>query len=360
MFIQDEYRQVDAYTDRMIELGIHGLFTCVPTSAVDAVYGRLRRRGVEIIPTLTGYVPDNLENRRVTPLAERPYDIVYRGRPVPFELGDLGQEKSEIARRIRDLASRFDLRVDVDWREEARIYGDRWIDFMASGRATLGTESGASIVDFDGSIAAAVEAYRAARPNAEYREVAVAVLTPHEGRIVINAISPRMFEAICLRTALVLHPGEYSGVLRPWRHYIPLKKDFSNFSAVVDRLRDLRFLQQMTDTAYEEIVRSGCYDYRSFATGADACLARLHAACTLRSRPERTIAPFDPNSWRRQLDARVAQVLGSAAEPVDTTAGHQAWAAGRASDAGAGLARRVLRRLLSSRMRRAFRLLIRA
>ena len=161
IFIQDEYRQVNTYVDSMINLGVHVLFTCVPEVSIDAVYPRLRDRGVKIVPTLTGFVSDELAMRPRRPLRERPLDVVYRGRIVPYELGDLGNEKVEIAKRFMDEAKRYGLAVDIDWREEARIYGDRWIDFMSSGRATLGTESGASIVDFDGSIAAAVEAYRA-------------------------------------------------------------------------------------------------------------------------------------------------------------------------------------------------------
>ena len=319
MFIQDEYREVNSYVDLIITLGIDVLFTCVPDRIAGVLYRRLLDRGVTLVPTLTGYVPSDEVEHFVKPLEQRPFDIVYRGRPVPLELGNLGREKSDIAIRVGELAGQHGVKVDVDWREEARIYGDRWIEFMASGRATLGTESGASIVDLDGSIAAAVERYRAAHPDADYRAVHRDVLAQHEGRLVLNAISPRVFEAIRLRTALILFPGEYSGILQSGRHYIELAKDYSNFADVVRRLRDPEFLERMTETAYADIIESGRYSYGAFGRTVGLALAGL-----AQSRGVVLSAIGNPERWRRNLDARVADVLrapdGLAPEVADQAA----------------------------------------
>jgi hypothetical protein len=285
----------------------------VPEGSIDRVYRRLRDCGVTIVPTLTGFVPDQLAARPRRPMRGRPYDVVYRGRPVPHELGDLGYEKVAIAQRFIDAAAQYGLANDVDWREEARIYGDDWIEFMSSGRATLGTESGASIVDFDQSIAAAVDAYVRGHPGAGYREVADAVLKKHEGNVVINTISPRAFEAICLGTALVLFPGEYSGILVPWRHYIPLAKDFSNLGEVVSFLTDLPFLERLTQTAYDEIVGSGAYSYSEFTRKVDDALAELSLSHEGRGRVAASIGRFDADQWRRSLDDSVKQIAAGLA-----------------------------------------------
>ena len=316
IFIQDEYRRVNTYVDAMIDLGVHVLFTCVPEVSIDAVYPRLRDRGVKIVPTLTGFVSDELAMRPRRPLRERPLDVVYRGRIVPYELGDLGNEKVEIAKRVMDEAKRYGLAVDIDWREEARIYGDRWIDFMSSGRATLGTESGASIIDFDELIAAAVEAYGRSHPGAGYREVADAVLRQHEGNIHLNTISPRAFEAICLGTALVLFPGHYSGILQPWRHYIALAKDFSNIQEVADCLMDLPFLERLTQTAFGEIVRPGLYSYGLFARKVDDVLAEFWINHGGTGRSRTSFAPFDAEAWRGHLDDRVAHLTRTSKDPA--------------------------------------------
>jgi len=365
MFIQDEYREVDAYTDSMIDLGIHVLFTCVPENAIDRVYPRLRARGVQIVPTLTGFVPEHLARAERRPLAERPFDIVYRGRPLPFHLGRLAFEKTEIAMRTAALAKQYGLSVDVDWREEARIYGARWVDFMSCGRATLGTESGASIVDFDGSIAAAVEAYRAKRPNAAFIEVAEAALSPHEGNIVINTISPRAFEAISLGTALILFPGHYSGILEAERHYIPLAKDFSNFAEVVDRLCDLAFLDRLTSRAHDEIIASGHYAYDGFVREVDDVLTQAWALRFGAGGREAEDAMVDPEAWRRALDARVAQCLEAIptvpdAANVGVVSPSSAGSAmpGRAAGGWRDAVRRLLRNVLPASAYSALRLLV--
>jgi hypothetical protein len=82
-------------------------------------------------------------------------------------------------------------------------------------------------------------------------------------------LSPRIFEAVAMRTALVLYPGEYSGVLRPHTHYFPLNKDGSNFDAVVNFLRDPAAVKAMTDRAYEDLIRSGLYGYEALARHFD-------------------------------------------------------------------------------------------
>lgn len=298
LFIQDEYRWVDEITAMMRYLGIDLLYTLVPTEQVGTVYGG-RLPGVEIVTTLAGYVPSTLERRRPTPLSTRGLDVVYRGRALPYWLGRLGQEKVQIGQRFLELARHTSLHCDIAWAEADRIYGDAWYRFLGSARATLGTESGASLIDFDGSLERQTNAYLAKHPTASFDEVYEAILEPHEGPGSIEVVSPRVFEAAALRTAMVNFPGRYSGAIEPWTHYIPLEKDFSNFGEVVEAIRDDGLVDSLTTRAHEDLVASGRYSLRTFVSSVDADLeARigtrtvtaprrvLHAAAT---RAERTI-----------------------------------------------------------------------
>lgn len=271
-FLQDEYRWVDEIAARMRAMGIGVLYSIVPEHAVEHTYGS-RLPETEILPTLAGYVPEDLVGRTVPSLSARWLDVGYRGRSVPFWLGRLGNEKIEIGRRFLELAPRYGLRCDIGWTESARIYGERWYAFVASCRATLASESGASIVDFDGSVERAVHRYLAAHPTAPYEEVEREVLAPFTGGPPMNVASPRVFEAAGLRTAMVMFPGEYSGIVRPWEHYVPLEKDFSNMDEVVERIRDDRFLEELTARSYDELVASRHYSYERFMHEFDAAMA---------------------------------------------------------------------------------------
>ena len=63
---------------------------------------------------------------------------------------------------------------------------------------------------------------------------------------------------------MVLFEGEYSKVLEPGRHFIILKKDFSNFEEIVKKIKDHAFLQQMADRTYQEVALNPRWSYREF------------------------------------------------------------------------------------------------
>jgi hypothetical protein len=266
--IQDEYRSVDAVCAKIRELGIDVLYTCVPSPDRERIY-ETRLPGVELVTTLAGYVADELVGLPSPPLEQRPVDVGYRGRDVPYWLGRLGREKVEIGERFLAHAEGTDLRCDISSREEDRIYGDDWLRFLSSCRATLGTESGASIVDFDGSIQREVNDHLARDPGASFDEVAAAELAETDGALVIHVASPRLFEAAALRTAMILFPGVYSGIVEPWKHYVPVEKDFSNFGDVVEAIRDVTMLQGLTERAYSDLIGSGRYSLRAFVSELD-------------------------------------------------------------------------------------------
>ena len=257
-FIQDEMRWVDRMRAMMKELRIDLVFS-VAGEAAERLYGHIE--GLEIVTCLTGYVPRALVGLATPALAQRPLDVGYRGRSLPYWLGALSQEKRVIGERFKDLAPSYGLVVDIGWQEEDRIYGQAWHDFLCSARATLASESGASISDFDGSLEQGVTDILDRNPEASFDEVSRLLLAAHEENLPIRAISPRIFEAVALGCALVLFPGEYSGIIRPHEHYIPLEKDFSNIAQVTEKLKNLNELERMTARAYQDLIASDLYSY---------------------------------------------------------------------------------------------------
>ena len=264
LFIQDEYRAVNAVHEAVRQMGIHLLFTCMPESEIAKIYPPDAVPGATAVNNLTGYVPERLLRRHVSPIASRPIDVGYRTRKPPYWLGELGFEKWDIADRFAAQAKASGLRMDLSYAEADRLYGEAWTRFITQCRSMLGVESGASAFDFDGSLQERVDEYVAAHPQATFREVQQKFLGPYEGRIRQNQISPRCFEAAALRTAMVLYEGQYSGVLQPWKHFLPLRKDFGNFAEILDALRDSARLQRIADCTYEEVAQSPAYSYKTF------------------------------------------------------------------------------------------------
>lgn len=272
-FIQDEHRFVDRTVSVMRALGVGVLFTCYPQDQVDLVYPRDALPELQrTVTVLTGYVPQRLVEREVPPYDARPIDVGYRARRLPPWLGRLAREKAEIADRFVRDAPAHGLRVDISTKEEGRLYGEDWIRFLSRSKAMLGVESGASVVDLDGSIEAQVRAYLAEHPQANFEDVHRGFLSEAEGRIRMNQISPRCFEAAALGTLMVLYPGDYSGVLEPRRHYVPLAKDHSNMAEVVETIRDPLAWQRVTSQARAEVALNPAYAYPAMVTLMDDAL----------------------------------------------------------------------------------------
>ena len=274
-FVQDDYRFIDDTVLTMATMRIDALFGLAGPDIIDEVYSPWRLPGVRRETVLAGYVPGGLLNRTATPISKRPIDVGYRARRLPAWMGSHAQEKSVIADRFQGDAKRYALSNDLSCDEKDRMYGERWINFLSSCKAVLGTESGASICDFTGDIQRNVEAHVATEPSVTFETLRELYFRDVDGKVVMNVISPRCFEAICLRTLMIMYPGEYSGRLLPWRHYVPLNKDHSNMDEVVAVLRNPIRAQAIVDRAYEEVACAECNGYSALADQFDAVVADL-------------------------------------------------------------------------------------
>ncbi|HBN21779.1 MAG TPA: hypothetical protein DD412_00885 [Holosporales bacterium] len=268
-FIQDEYRRVDEIVENLIYIKADLLFTCVPESEIEKVYPSCKLPILKKINVLTGYVPKDLLQLPDVPYESRQLDVVYRARKVPTWLGRLGQEKWEVADKFSNDAKKDDLKTDISYHEKDRIYGDDWITFLQNSKATLGCESGASIFDFSGEIQQNVESYEAQHPDAPFSKVQELFFADLENKIKLNQISPRCFEAASLKTLMILYEGDYSGILIPWRHYIPLKKDHSNMEEIVETLSCKKSWQKVVGFAYEEVALNPVYSFEHFISTFD-------------------------------------------------------------------------------------------
>ncbi|MDF1610267.1 glycosyltransferase [Hoeflea sp. YIM 152468] len=268
LFIQDEYENTETAHRNMEYLGITTVFSCVPPESQDFSYPYDRFPDLERVQTLTGYVPEDKSiESAALPIEARTNLIGYRGRKLPHHYGMLGFEKFQIGVRMREEADKRNLSVDIEWDDTKRIYGS-WYQFLGSCRATLGTESGCNIFDFDGGIKKLAETH-ADRP---FEEVYEEHFAKHENLVRMNQISPKFFEAIRLRTALICFPGTYSGILRAGDHFIELAKDYSNVDEVFEKLQDVEFIKELTDRAYEDVIASGKYSYAAFINEFDTWL----------------------------------------------------------------------------------------
>jgi hypothetical protein len=133
------------------------------------------------------------------------------------------------------------------------------------------------LVDPDGSIEQKLNDFMKANPNVSDNQI-LEFLDPYEGILCYRAIAPRHFEAAACKTVQILFEGYYQGIFLANRHFIPLKRDFSNVNEVFDRLQDEQYCTNMTECAFEEIVLNPKYSFENFIEKFDEELKMLFEA----------------------------------------------------------------------------------
>ena len=265
LFIQDEYDFPQRTWYWIRKIGVNLVFTVVPEAGIETVYPKAEFPYTRFVTNLTGYVPEKLPpTQELPPPSERTLMVGYRGRPLPIRYGQLGIEKIAIGQIVKTYCDQHDVRSDIAWSEQARIYGPKWYDFVVSCRSMLGSESGSNVFDWDGTLNSVIERYRNDNPRALDEDVYRDIVRPKEIDGLINQISPRVFEAIASRTVLVLFEGEYSEVIRAGEHFIALRKDGSNLDDVVRLLKNDPYVDAMADRAWRDVIVSGKYSFKAF------------------------------------------------------------------------------------------------
>jgi hypothetical protein len=263
---QDEYDHAHVLDEWLYELGVTTVVSNFDAGLGEILYpicsgtARFHKR-------FTGYVDEVAARKladRIVPLEDRQVDIVYRATRLPYWFGSHGQLKHRIGSTVAEAATVRGLPTDISTRGEDTIVGDAWLDFLMSGRAVIGCESGSSVLDRRGEVRAAIQDILRDDPALTFEEVAERMPEGWDD-YAFFALSPRHFEAVVTKTPQVLVEGSYDGVLQPDRHYLPLARDLSNLDDVLEAVNDSGRLAELAECAYEEIYLSGRYTYRSLS-----------------------------------------------------------------------------------------------
>ena len=266
-FFQDEYRWWPERAEVLNRLSVDCVYTCIEPEWYQETYWKYTK-----VPRLETYIPGYVSADMVQcaqPLvradADRTIDIGYRGRRPFGYMGKGAREKHEIGVRFREMAAGRGLILDIESDEYKRIYGEEWLAFLANCRAVLGVEAGVSIFDIDDEIFPLYERFQLKQPDRSFEAAYGELLEGYDGRgIYYRTVSPRVFEAAAVRTCQIMYEGKYSGILEPMVHYIPLKKDFSNFEEVMKLYEDQGVRRELTENCHRDLIASEAFSYRRF------------------------------------------------------------------------------------------------
>lgn len=265
---QDEYINSKFVNEFIDEFNVKLVFSVQPESVFDQVYPNAIQRDFDVKPILTGYIDDKLlekfSNNKKWVSRKRKIDIGYRTTGIPPAwYGRHAMLKSQIADKFLNACKKTELVLDIKPSQGATISNELWYEFLGNCKYTIGTEGGTSILDFDGTIKSATEEYVSKNPGASFDEIEQKCFPNVDGKFQGYALSPRHLEACLTRTAQILTKGDYSGVLKPWEHYIPLEKNFSNINEVIELVQSDELRIAMVNRCFSNIATSDKYKLSS-------------------------------------------------------------------------------------------------
>ena len=311
-FFQDEHTLCKERFDFINDLDIDAIYTLLEPREHQHVYSA-HTSCRNIMHTLTGYVDDSLieaGEKFSLPIKKRTIDIGYRARKLPYYMGIGGLEKTMIAEKFLDYSDSTDLNLDINTGEQTRFNGDSWYKFIANCKAMIGVEAGVSIFDIDGSVRKESDAYIVKNPSASFSDIHKAVLANYENNIYYRTLSPRIFECAAFKTCMILFEGRYNDILKPKVHYIPLKKDFSNFQEVLNSFNDPQERKRLTDNAYQDLIESGKYSYQKFIEDFDQQLKNMGIKSKICKLDERRISyHLNIDKWIKTLVIIVKRII---------------------------------------------------
>lgn len=266
---QDEFIRMN-YINRFVsDFAVDHIFSVAEESEWPKIYPDVDPQKVKIHKVLTGYLDDQiletlkkLEDENIN----REIDIGYRASHVPHTLGKQGQLKNEIGKRLREAKQAMGLKTSIKLvgEEQEMLSGLDWYRFMLSCKAVAGVEGGSSILDFDGSLEKKVSHFTQKNPKADFNAVKAHCFSEIDGNLNLKALSPRHLEACATKTCQLLVEGDYSGILKPHLHYIPIKEDFSDVEEALTSFKDENYRKTLTERAFKDIVLSKKYCLSSF------------------------------------------------------------------------------------------------
>ena len=240
---QDEYDCNELLDDWMCEWKVDVIVSVLPRNW-DVLYPKYSQQG-RIVLGYTGYIDNSLISVEPKPQVARRTDIGYRARKLPPYFGRLGEEKWKVGVAVKAVASSYGFLTDIVLGDAGTLLGSSWLDFINDSRFTLGSNSGSSLLDPRGEIQRRVRTYLRRYPRASFEEVEERFFKGLDGKYRFTAISPRVLEAAALNSCQILVQGDYSGVIDPWEHYIPIRSDGADFADVANAMRDAELVKRM-------------------------------------------------------------------------------------------------------------------
>lgn len=188
---------------------------------------------------------DRSSNVKIKPLNKRKHKFSQRVSIYPPFGGLFANEKALFAEEIATELELLEIEHNIHIGEKY-LTGAKWIDELADSTFLVASEGGIGVIDQFGLILD----NHIRSPDASFEELLRMTQTRVEVRP-LPGLTPRIFEAITVGTIPLLKPGYYSGLLKPWRNYIPLERAY--LSQLLPTLSNEDLLREIQENNYTDL-----------------------------------------------------------------------------------------------------------
>lgn len=235
--------------------------------------------------------------RTTSSYTERPIKFGARSFRYPSFLGD--NDRNDI---LEYFQKNFN---DADISFEHRLTPQKWSEFLNQSKSTVSTEAGSWYLEKNDATVLALESYLrrtqgafVIRPNdsfkkfinglpfglkkilsklmkktslsyqsvsfsnVDFEEVFELFFKNKSCPVYGKCISSRHFDAIGTSTIQIMFPGRFNDILAADKHYIALKRDFSNIKEVLEKIDDPGFCMKMATDNLNMILENHTYQHR--------------------------------------------------------------------------------------------------
>jgi hypothetical protein len=253
VFFGNEYDLLKAKRNFLHQAGADYVCSQLPRRSADFIYADCG--GAKILEMPHALNPSAY--KVITPREYRKNKIGFIGARYPLWIGDT--VRNDFLDFCLNAINEADRAIQVG---KGNVSREQWANFLNMSIGTIGAEAGTYYLDKDGYILK-----MAKKIFSKNNKEPESLLKFHDVLKQVNyvsgkAISSRHFEPIGTKTVQLLIEGEYNGILKPDVHYLPVKKDYSNFFEKMSELNDPYRQTEISNCAFEYAMDCHTYHHR--------------------------------------------------------------------------------------------------
>ncbi len=188
---------------------------------------------------------------------DRDIDVGYRSYRSPLYIGN--NERAEISTYFSAYCKQHNLSADISLEPKDRFTILEYARFLNRCKFQLGSEAGGDYYEITDETRNKINKYDESQQS-DWENIYSVFFKDRKDKLKLRAISGRITEAAACGSVQILFEGDYCGYMQPDKHFISLKKDFSNIKEVQKKMNNLDLIDEIRQNAIDMTLKFFTYN----------------------------------------------------------------------------------------------------